>query len=272
MRRRARPAAARPAAAKKPRGAAAPSAVEVALRAHGASTKRATEAARPARARFFKEHAAVLAPFGAKLDWCDAAAAKGPRTVVPAFERTPAYVRADMRPYQLEGLRYLAQTYEDGVSAILADEMGLGKTLQTLSFLSYLKHEKSGERAGPSLVVCPLSVLSSWLVEASKFTPDLRIIKLHSADVAERERLKKRLRDVDAYDVVVTTFEMAKSPAMASSLGSGMWWRYVVLDEGHIIKNELSDISKAVRKLHCERALLLTGTPLQNDLLSLIHI
>ena len=261
-----RPAAARPAAAKKPRGAAAPSAVEVALRAHGASTKRATEAARPARARFFKEHAAVLAPFGAKLDWCDAAAAAGPRTVVPPFERTPAYVRADMRPYQLEGLRYLAQTYEDGVSAILADEMGLGKTLQTLSFLSYLKHEKSGERAGPSLVVCPLSVLSSWLVEASKFTPDLRIIKLHSADVAERERLKKRLRDVDAYDVVVTTFEMAKSPAMASSLGSGMWWRYVVLDEGHIIKNELSDISKAVRKLHCERALLLTGTPLQNDL------
>ncbi|KAH8049693.1 helicase [Aureococcus anophagefferens] len=222
-----RPAAARPAAAKKPRGAGAAA---------------------------------------AELDWCDAAAAKGPRNVVPPFEATPAYVRADMRPYQLEGLRYLAQTYEDGVSAILADEMGLGKTLQTLSFLSYLKHEKSAERAGPSLVVCPLSVLSSWLVEASKFTPDLRIIKLHSADVAERERLKKRLRDVDAYDVVVTTFEMAKSPAMASSLGSGMWWRYVVLDEGHIIKNELSDISRAVRKLHCERALLLTGTPLQNDL------
>ncbi|EGB07762.1 hypothetical protein AURANDRAFT_37691, partial [Aureococcus anophagefferens] len=169
-----------------------------------------------------------------------------------------------MRAYQLEGLRFLAQTYEDGVSAILADEMGLGKTLQTLSFISYLLRER--KVSGPFLVICPLSVLSSWLVEASKFCPELRAVKLHSADAAERDRLKATLKDVDSYDLVVTTFEMAKSQSMQSVLGGQMWWRYVILDEGHIIKNEASDISKAVRRFHFEHALLLTGTPLQNDL------
>ena len=131
-----------------------------------------------------------------------------------------------MRPYQLEGLRWLGERYDSGVSAILADEMGLGKTLQTLSFLSWLKEERP-EGDGPSLVICPLSVLSSWLTEARKFTPHLRIVKLHSSDLNERERLKKKLRDPRGYDIVVTTFEMAKSPTMASTLSGGMWWRYV---------------------------------------------
>ena len=241
-----------------------PSAAEQRRAAHGALIKAAKAAAIPRRARFVEARAALFEPFNGRTAWCAAAADPSPRRIVPPFTRTPDYVNADMRPYQLDGLRFLAQSYEDGVSAILADEMGLGKTLQTLSFLRYLLVER--KVSGPFLVICPLSVLSSWLVESSKFTPELRAVKLHSADAAERERLKSKLRDVDSYDLVVTTFEMAKSPGMQSTLASTMWWRYVVLDEGHIIKNDGSDVSKSVRKLHFEHALLLTGTPLQNDL------
>ena len=259
------PRAAAPAAAPRaPRRAREPTPQEKRRAAHAASLREAKAGAVGRRARFLLEHEALFRPFNGSVGWCAAVAAPGPRAVVPAFERTPAYVRADMRAYQLEGLRFLAQTYEDGVSAILADEMGLGKTLQTLSFISYLLRER--KVSGPFLVICPLSVLSSWLVEASKFCPELRAVKLHSADAAERDRLKATLKDVDSYDLVVTTFEMAKSQSMQSVLGGQMWWRYVILDEGHIIKNEASDISKAVRRFHFEHALLLTGTPLQNDL------
>ena len=96
-------------------------------------------------------------------------------------------------------------------------------------------------------VIAPLSVLSSWLIECKKFCPTLRVVKLHSSDMAERERLKERvMNDFTSFDVVVTTYEMAKSKNM-SGIVSRLWWRYVILDEGHIIKNEDSQISQAVR-------------------------
>ena len=258
-----RPAAPATKAAKKPKPAQ--SKAEKARESQRDAAKSRLPAARACRARFLLEHKAALAPFKPALGWCAAAAKKAPkRVIVKPFATTPPYINADMREYQREGLRWLAQRYEDGCGAILGDEMGLGKTLQTLAFLSYLKHERP-DAHGPSLVICPLSVLSSWLTEAKKFTPDLRMVKLHAGDVKERDRLKQQLRDTSAYDVVVTTYEMAKSPAMQSTI-QRPWWRMVVLDEGHVIKNEEADISKAVRRLHAERALLLTGTPLQNDL------
>ena len=115
--------------------------------------------------------------------------------------------------------------------------MGLGKTLQTISFLAWLKFERGVP--GPHLVVAPLSVLSSWMSEFRRFCPQLKVVKLHSADPAERERLKQSLKShgkcadggAGDFDVVVTTYEMAKSPAMASTLAHRTYWRYLVLDE-----------------------------------------
>jgi SWI/SNF-related matrix-associated actin-dependent regulator of chromatin subfamily A member 5 len=78
-----------------------------------------------------------------------------------------------------------------------------GAQLQTIAFLAYLKF--TAKLPGPSLVVCPLSVLASWMVECKRFCPALRVVKLHSADVDERERLKRSLRDPSGYDLVVTT-------------------------------------------------------------------
>lgn len=213
----------------------------------------------------------------------------------------PTTVKAVMKPYQLEGLSFLVHMYRNGVSSILGDEMGLGKTLQTLSLFAYLsEHEpKSGENR-PHLVICPLSVLSSWMSEARKWTPSLKVMRFHGSK-AERDRLKLEAQGkIDKYgndtlrvrnkkretrnakgrqvidleepeyedakpvDVVVTTYETFVSEQ--SWFKTAFVWRFCVLDEGHKVKNEKSDVSRAVQTLKAEFRLLLTGTPLQNNL------
>ena len=118
--------------------------------------------------------------------------------------------------------------------------IGLGKTLQTISLLAHIKeHEKV---TGPSLVICPLSVLYSWCSELDKWAPDLKYLRLHSSCLDERERQKKAFTEkATSYDVVVTTYDMAKVPSLAS-LWSRMHFNYLVLDEGHKIKNGMCTV------------------------------
>eukprot|EP00808_Paulinella_micropora_P026430 g56409.t1 len=178
--------------------------------------------------------------------------------------RQPAALRnCVMRDYQLVGLNWLIDKYRSGVSAILGDEMGLGKTIQTISLITWLTFQ--AHVGGPHLVLVPLSVLSNWISEFKRFSPKLRVLRVHTGDQAERDRLRKQVQDVRAYDVVVTTYDMVKTKDMRGAF-TRTYWRMVVLDEGHIIKNEETIISQQVRRLHMERALLLTGTPLQNNL------
>ena len=153
-------------------------------------------------------------------------------------------------------------SYDSGISAILGDEMGLGKTLQTIGFLSSLKNRGVG---GPYLIVAPLSVLSSWMTEFRRWCPSFRVKKCHSSDNDERERMRKNVLPGMEYDAVVTTYEMVKSPAFHNALAR-IHWRYLVVDEGHILKNEETQLAQALRKIKFERALVLTGTPLQNNL------
>lgn len=204
----------------------------------------------------------------------------------------PTNIKATMKPYQLEGLSFLVHMYNNGMSAILGDEMGLGKTLQTISLFEYLKENepKVGENR-PHLVVCPLSVLSSWINEAKKWAPNLNVIRFHGPK-EERERLKLYvLGRTDRYgnatssaksrkhnggqdaasttethpvDLVVTTYETFTSEQ--SFFKRAYVWRYCVLDEGHKIKNDKSNVSTALQGLLAEHRLLLTGTPLQNNL------
>merc|ERR1711865_276975 len=97
--------------------------------------------------------------------------------------------------------------YEQGTNCILADEMGLGKTLQTITFLSCLK--LNYKLKGPSLIVVPLSVLTSWMNEFRKWSPTLKVLQLHSSDTHERERLRQRLLTTPLeIDVVLTTYEI----------------------------------------------------------------
>lgn len=186
-----------------------------------------------------------------------------PRTQI--LRQPKCIVNGEMRDYQLEGLSFLVSMFDNGLSAILADEMGLGKTLQTIAFLGYLKFER--HVGGPHLVVCPLSVLSSWMKEFQRWCPELRVIRLHSSDKAERERFRREvLNNPSSFDVLLTTYEMVASQNMKMVLRSRIHWRYLVLDEGHKVKNENALISDAVRHIYRQGLLLLTGTPLQNNL------
>nr|XP_004508305.1 ISWI chromatin-remodeling complex ATPase CHR11-like isoform X1 [Cicer arietinum] len=172
----------------------------------------------------------------------------------------PSCIQGKMRDYQLAGLNWLIRLYENGINGILADEMGLGKTLQTISLLGYL-HEFRGI-TGPHMVVAPKSTLGNWMNEIRRFCPVLRAIKfLGSPD--ERKHIREDLLVAGKFDVCVTSFEMVIKEKSALRRFS---WRYVIIDEAHRIKNENSLLSKTMRLYNTNYRLLITGTPLQNNL------
>ncbi len=183
----------------------------------------------------------------------------------------PDAVQTTLRDYQMVGLDWMIKMHQKGMPWVLGDEMGLGKTLQTISVIAHLK-ENIPNFNGPSLVICPLSVLYSWCAEVKKHAPTLKCFRFHASDPNEREQQKHTmLHDIMNYDIVVTTYEMAKNPQI-TSLIRNTYFNLCVLDEGHVIKSLTSQISEAVRKIHCQTRVILTGTPLQNNLVELYAI
>ncbi|KAM9994213.1 hypothetical protein ACTFIZ_005515 [Dictyostelium cf. discoideum] len=177
------------------------------------------------------------------------------------FTSNPPYIKSGtMRDYQIYGLNWLIQLYERGINGILADEMGLGKTLQTISLLGYLSEYK-GIR-GPHLIIAPKSTLSGWAKEFTRWCPFLRVVRFHGSK-EEREDIKKNQLIFKKFDVCITTYEVA---IREKSTFKKFSWRYIIIDEAHRIKNENSVLSKGVRMFNSQFRLLITGTPLQNNL------
>eukprot|EP00916_Digyalum_oweni_P009359 GHVL01015781.1.p1 GENE.GHVL01015781.1~~GHVL01015781.1.p1 ORF type:complete len:1001 (-),score=230.73 GHVL01015781.1:13-3015(-) len=174
----------------------------------------------------------------------------------------PSIIRGNLRPYQLEGLNWMIKLYETEINGILADEMGLGKTLQTISLLSYLKEFR--DIHGPFLVLSPKSTLGNWMNEFAKFSPTIRTFKFHGHKEERQNMIKEYVHpDRDAFDVCITSFEIAIKEKAALQK---FHWKYVIIDEAHRIKNEASKLSIAVRGFTTDFRMLITGTPLQNNL------
>ncbi|CAJ0895636.1 9407_t:CDS:2, partial [Entrophospora sp. SA101] len=169
---------------------------------------------------------------------------------ITSFTESPSYIKNGvMRDYQIQGLNWLISLYENQLNGILADEMGLGKTLQTISFLGYLRDFRN--ISGPHLIVAPKSTLNNWQKEFNNWIPD------YNTKIKE-ERLVK----LD-FQVCITSYEMCLIEKAALKKFE---FQYIVIDEAHRIKNENSMLSQIVRIFQSKNRLLITGTPLQNNL------
>ncbi|KAF9584134.1 chromatin remodeling complex Adenosinetriphosphatase, partial [Lunasporangiospora selenospora] len=177
------------------------------------------------------------------------------------FTESPAYIKnGTMRDYQIHGLNWMVSLYKNGINGILADEMGLGKTLQTISFLGYLKHIQGV--SGPHLVIVPKSTLHNWKSEFAKWLPDSNVFLFHASKDQREALINSRLL-TQQFDVCLTSYDIC---LMEKTHLRKFAWQYIVIDEAHRIKNENSQLSQIIRTFTSRNRLLITGTPLQNNL------
>ncbi len=167
----------------------------------------------------------------------------------------PAVVENILRDYQKEGVYWLHFLKKYGFGGILADEMGLGKTIQALSILAMNKGE------GTHIVVCPKSLIYNWDNEIKKYFPDMTVL-IVDKDV---ERRKHLIKDANNYDVVITSYSMLQKD-YREYIDNHVEFNYMILDEAHYVKNMKTLSAKAVRVVDSKRKILLTGTPLENNL------
>lgn len=174
----------------------------------------------------------------------------------------PILVAAELRSYQRQGLNWLNFLNRYQLHGVLCDDMGLGKTLQTLCILA-LDHHRN-PHAPPSLVVCPPTLTGHWVYEAEKFfeTKDLSVLQ-YAGTPPEREKLRPR---VTYHRLVVASYDIVRKDI---DYFETRQWNYCVLDEGHVIKNGKTKSAKATKRLHANHRLILSGTPVQNDVLEL---
>ncbi|KAI0970535.1 SNF2 family N-terminal domain-containing protein [Xylaria arbuscula] len=181
-----------------------------------------------------------------------------------------------MRDYQLEGLTWMYEICLQGMSGILADEMGLGKTIQVISLVALLREQE--EYFGPHLVIAPLSTLSNWQDEFAKWTPTIPFVLYHGT-IEERQKIfrEKIMKHYQKgspnqrFPVVCTSYEIVlRDHAALSKID----WAFIVVDEGHRLKNADAKLFRELQQFKSATRLLITGTPLQNnlkELWSLLH-
>lgn len=187
----------------------------------------------------------------------------------------PHMLACTLKEYQLKGLNWLANLYDQGINGILADEMGLGKTVQSISVLAHLAEKYN--IWGPFLVVTPASTLHNWVNEIAKFVPEFNILP-YWGNANDRKVLRRfwdrknfRYTRDSPFHVMITSYQMVVSDA---TYLQKMKWQYMILDEAQAIKSSQSSRWKNLLSFHCRNRLLLTGTPIQNsmqELWALLH-
>ncbi|KAI3827749.1 hypothetical protein L1987_01832 [Smallanthus sonchifolius] len=166
----------------------------------------------------------------------------------------------ELRRYQLEGLQWMLSLFNNNLNGILADEMGLGKTIQTISLIAYLMENKGV--TGPHLIVAPKAVLPNWINEFSTWAPSIAAF-LYDGRLDERKAMREELSE-GKFSVLITHYDLImRDKAFLKKIP----WYYMVVDEGHRLKNSESVLAKTlVSGYQIRRRLLLTGTPIQNSL------
>ncbi|XP_040898949.1 SWI/SNF-related matrix-associated actin-dependent regulator of chromatin subfamily A containing DEAD/H box 1A isoform X2 [Toxotes jaculatrix] len=174
-----------------------------------------------------------------------------------------------LKPYQLIGLKWLLLLHEHKLSGILADEMGLGKTIQAIAFLAQL-YQNGIE--GPHLITVPSSTLDNWVRELKLWCPSLKVL-VYYGSVEDRRYLRHDILNDDVeFNVIVTTYNLAIGNDNDRSLFRKLRLKYAVFDEGHMLKNMSTLRYRHLMAINAEHRLLLTGTPLQNNLLELMSL
>lgn len=177
-------------------------------------------------------------------------------------EQPSILVGGTLKDYQVKGLQWMVSLYNNRLNGILADEMGLGKTIQTLSLITYLIEKK--KQAGPFLVIVPLSTMTNWVNEFEKWAPSVLKI-VYKGSPNERRMLSAQVRQGN-YNVLLTTYEYIINPKDRPTL-CRIKWVHIIIDEGHRLKNANSRLSITLMQYYSARyRLILTGTPLQNNL------
>ncbi|KIW73221.1 hypothetical protein PV04_01355 [Phialophora macrospora] len=192
-----------------------------------------------------------------------------PKKVEPF--QIPVAIKAELRSYQQEGVNWLAFLNRYNLHGVLCDDMGLGKTLQTLCIVASDHHMRAEEYAKtqapemrrlPSLIVCPPTLSGHWQQEIKQYAPFLSCV----AYVGPPSERNNRRSQLDKADVVITSYDVCRND---NDILSAMTWNYCVLDEGHLIKNPKAKITQAVKKIVSNHRLILSGTPIQNNVLEL---
>lgn len=187
----------------------------------------------------------------------------------------PKMLQAQLKEYQLKGLNWLVNLYEQGINGILADEMGLGKTVQSISVMGYLAEQHNVW--GPFLVIAPASTLHNWQQEVAKFVPTIKVLP-YWGSAKDRKVLRKfwdrkhiTYNKHSEFHVLVTSYQLVVQDAQYFQK---IKWQYMILDEAQAIKSSSSSRWKALLAFQCRNRLLLTGTPIQNnmqELWALLH-
>jgi SNF2 family DNA or RNA helicase len=217
------------------------------------------------KVRLHRAEAASLASFadgaGTEVAWAASAGrltalgrslrqGRGPKPVAP-----PASFKADLRPYQSDGLAWLDFLRETGFGGVLADDMGLGKTVQALAFLALEKAQ--GRLDKPALIVAPTSVLPNWQAEAERFAPELSVLALRGSE------RKQEFGNIGSHDLVLTTYPLLMRDCDVLLEHE---FHAAILDEAQAIKNPKAAISGIAHLINARHRLALTGTPLENNL------
>ncbi len=172
-------------------------------------------------------------------------------------------VGGTLKEYQIKGLQWMISLYNNNLNGILADEMGLGKTIQTISLVTYLIEKKL--QNGPFLVIVPLSTLTNWTLEFEKWAPSVTKV-VYKGPPNARKIQQEKIRQ-GRFQVLLTTYEyIIKDRPLLSKIK----WFHMIIDEGHRMKNANSKLSATIQQYYSTRfRLILTGTPLQNNLTEL---